>query len=78
MHIPSIKKETDFFDRVNQLVNKEGYDYIEAITAYCEEHDLDVEAVVPLIKGSSKFKAQLQEEAERLNLITKSAKLPLE
>jgi hypothetical protein len=77
MHIPSIKKEIDFFTRVNALV-KDGYDYIEAITAYCEENDLDVESVTPLIKANSKFKAQLQEEAERLNLITKSAKLPLE
>jgi hypothetical protein len=77
MKIKSIKSDTEFFGRVETLM-KSGYEIIEAVVEYCEENDLDVESVVPLIKSSPKFKALMQVEAENLNLITKTSKLQLE
>lgn len=52
-------------------------DYLEAIVSYCEDNGLEVESVVPLMKQGTILRAKLQHEAEGLNLIEKSAILPI-
>lgn len=52
-------------------------DYLEAIVSYCEDNGLEIESVVSLMKQGSILRAKLQHEAEGLNLIEKSAILPI-
>ena len=50
--------------------------YIESITHLCEENNLEIENVTPLL--SSFIKEKIKYEAEGLNLVRKSTeKLPL-
>jgi len=52
-------------------------EYIEAVMYYCNENDIEIETAAALIKGSAKMKAKIQFEAENLNYLPKSGKLPI-
>lgn len=50
-------------------------DHMDAIITYCEEMGLEVEIAATLINDV--LMARLEEEAQRNNIIPRSAKLPL-
>jgi hypothetical protein len=52
-------------------------EYIDAVLHFCEVTGLEIESAASLIKSSAKMKASIQNEAEELNYLPKSAKLPL-
>ena len=49
--------------------------YIDAVIHYCEENKLEVQAAGQMVGG--KLKQCIQEEAEDLNLIERTSKLPI-
>jgi hypothetical protein len=72
-----VKSVKDFQDEIDRLVKLKGMDYIEAVVHFCEETGLEIESAASLIRSSAKMKAHIQNEAENLNYLPKSAKLPL-
>lgn len=56
---------------------KQGSTYLEAIVEFCEENDVEMMAITSLVKKSEVIKAKLEAECMDLNLLEKSAKLPL-
>lgn len=50
-------------------------DHMDAILTYCEEMDLEVEIAASLINDV--LMAKLEEEAQKINVIPRSAKLPI-
>lgn len=71
------KKKIDFdldasamniFNTKIEEIYKECDTYTEAIASYCEERDIDIEEVVPLISNGLKEKMYAQ-ELERKNII---------
>lgn len=50
-------------------------DHMDAIITYCEEIGLEMEVAAGLINET--LRARLAEEAEALNIIEKSGKLPI-
>jgi len=62
-----------FNDGVKQLLP--SMSVLDAILAYCEKHDLEYETVKQLI--STDLKRALRKEAEHLNFIPKSSRLPI-
>jgi len=72
-----IKTKEKFFQDIRSIVNKKGTSYLEAVVIYCEEYDIEVETVSTLIKKNELLRAKIEEEAEDLNLIEKSDKLPI-
>lgn len=72
-----IKTKEKFFQDIRSIVNKKGTSYLEAVVIYCEEYDIEVETVSTLIKKNELLRAKIEEEAENLNLIEKSDKLPI-
>jgi len=64
-----------FMEKIEKLVQQTKMTYIDAVLHYCEENKLEPETAGQLVGG--KLKAQIQEEAEELNLITKTSKLPI-
>jgi hypothetical protein len=76
MLIKSVKDPEQFHREIEERVSK-GMDYLEAIVSYCEDNGLEIESVVSLMKQGSILRAKLQHEAEGLNLIEKSAILPI-
>ena len=62
---------------IEDIIKVEEINHIEAIVFYCEERDIEIEAVVPLIKANSVLKSQLFEEATNLHMVKKIARLAI-
>ena len=77
MKLNSMLKANDVIADIEEAVTKHRVGYIDAIIDYCERRGIEVEALAAVIKGNSKIKARLQEQAEELNYLTKRAKLPI-
>jgi hypothetical protein len=67
---------TAFMEEIDVLV-KQGHDYIDAVVVYCKNRNIEVETAATLVKMCTKLKANIESEAESLNLIPKQAKLPI-
>jgi hypothetical protein len=52
-------------------------EYIDAVIYFCEKHEIDVETAASLIKGNSNLKASIRIEAENLNYLPKTSRLPI-
>lgn len=66
----------EFSLHIEKVVSDKKLSYMEAIIAYCDDADIDVESVKSLVNKS--LKEKLQCEAEELNYFKrKSGKLPL-
>lgn len=66
-----------FCQEIESLVVELKTDYMDAVVHYCEKNNIAIETAASIIKGNSKFKAIIQNEGEDLNLLPKTAKLPL-
>lgn len=66
-----------FYHDIETLVVELKTDYMDAIVHYCEKNNIEIETVASIIKSNSKFRAIIQNEGEDLNLLPKTAKLPL-
>lgn len=61
-------------EQIEVLIKQYKISYIDAIVAYCEQHNVEVETVAALIKGNSKLKSKLQSEGETLRMLVKVKK----
>lgn len=66
-----------FYADIEALVSELKTDFMDAVVYYCEKNNIEIETAASIIKGNSKFKAIIQNEGEDLNLLPKTAKLPL-
>ena len=64
-----------FMENIENLVQKTNMTYIDAVMHYCEENKLEPETAGQMVGG--KLKQRIQDEAEQLNLIQKTSKLPI-
>jgi hypothetical protein len=49
--------------------------YMDSVLYYCEQNEMEPETAATLITG--KLKQKIREEAENLNFLPKTAKLPV-
>jgi hypothetical protein len=75
--IDGIKTPTDFMIEIEKLVVEKRVDYIDAVVLFCERTGMEIETAATLIKGSAKMKAKVQNNAEDLNYLPKTRKLPI-
>jgi hypothetical protein len=54
-----------------------GMGYLEAILSFCEENDMEPTAIGNLVKKSDVIKSKLEAECRELNLLERTAKLPI-
>ena len=66
-----------FYKEIEKLVNAHKLSYMDAIVFYCERNDVEIEAAASMIKGNFRIKSQIQHEGEQLNILPRSAKLPI-
>ena len=70
------KQEIKEFSELIEKINDElGTGYMDAITHHCEETGLEIEIASSLV--SSALKAKIHDDAQEINLIKKTAKLPI-
>ena len=60
---------------LEELVAKQQLSYMEAIVEYADSIDVEIESIAKLLNQSIKDKIEL--EAQNLNMLKKSARLPL-
>ena len=65
----------EFYQKINQLVDDTKLSYMDAILHYCDQNGMEPEPAAQLV--NTKLKAQIREEAEKLNYLPKTAKIPL-
>ena len=65
----------EFYTKIVKLVEETKLSYMDAVMHYCDLNNMEPETAAQLV--NTKLKAQIKEEAEELNYLPKSAKLPL-
>ena len=73
--MPTRDEIKNFSILIEELAKDERLGLMDAICHHCKETGLEVEVAATLI--SSALKAKIKEEAQDLNLIKKSSKLPI-
>jgi hypothetical protein len=73
--MPTKDEIRDFSMLIEQMAFKLRCNRMDAILHHCKETGLEVEVASTLI--SSALKAKIKEEAQELNLIKKSSRLPI-
>jgi|TARA_R110000782_G_scaffold182998_2_gene273243 hypothetical protein len=63
-------------NEIQQYVNS-GIPYIDAVIEYAERNSVEIEVVGEIIRRSPVLKAKIHSEAEELNMIERSARLPV-
>lgn len=66
-----------FYVEIEKLVCQLNVSYMDAVVHYCEVNGLEIETAASIIKNNSKIRAIVQNEGEDLNLLPRTAKLPL-
>lgn len=61
---------------ISRYVNKD-VTYIDAMLEFAKRHDLEVDVLGEIIRRSPIIKSKIQDDAERLNMMEKTAKLPI-
>ena len=66
---------SEFYIKIQKLVEQTKLSYMDAVLHYCDQNGMEPETAAQLV--NSKLKAQIREEAEELNFLPKTAKLPI-
>lgn len=67
----------DFIKSIDTLVKEKNIEYIDAVIHYCDKHNIELETAGAIIKKSAIMKNKVQLEAETLNFLPKSSRLPI-
>lgn len=70
-------KKTQILAEIDRFCSKNDVSLLDGIVHWCENNNVEIEYVASLIKKDQNFKAKLQIEAENLNIMKKSARLPI-
>lgn len=68
---------SQFLFEIEKIRNNGEVNYMDAVIHYCEKMNLEIESIGEFIRKNALLKAKIQEEAEQLNFLEKSAHLPL-
>ena len=75
--INKIKNTTEFTQDIEHLVQKYKLDYMDAVLLYADQNGLEIETVASTIRISTKIKSKIQIQAEELNFLPKTSRLPI-
>jgi predicted Ser/Thr protein kinase len=70
-------KKTSILTEIELFCKKNELSYIEGVVFWCEQNNVDVEYIAAIAKKDRLFRSKLKNEAESLNILKKSAKLPI-
>ena len=72
-----ISKTTNFSIDIRKLCEERGMEFIDAVVHWCEVNNHEIEYAASLIKKDPVILSNIQGEAENLNILKKTAKLPV-
>lgn len=71
-----IREEINY--EIEKIVKKFSLSYMDAVLHYCEKNSLDEEYVGSIITKNSVLKEKIALEAEKLNFLQKTDRLPID
>ncbi|MFZ9611006.1 MAG: late promoter transcription accessory protein [Methylococcales bacterium] len=69
------RSPTEFSLYIDEIVSKFKISYMDAVINYCNEKDIDVDSIGPLV--NQKLREKIQMEAENANMIKPRGHLPV-
>lgn len=75
IQMPTKEEMMKFAKAIEQLVMNTDYNYIEAIAEYCKSTGMEIELAATLV--NSNLKSKIESNAQDLNLLPKTARLPI-
>jgi hypothetical protein len=73
--MPTKNEISEFSMKVAEMAEESNLTIMDAIVGYCEQTGMEIDVASTLV--SSALKSKLREEAQELNLLKKSARLPI-
>lgn len=73
--MPTKTEIQEFSERIMELALESGESIMDTIVSYCEKSGLEIDVASTLV--SSAMKSKIREEAQELNLLKKTARLPV-
>ena len=73
--MPTKNEISEFSETIANISQELDMSIMDSIVYYCEDTGLEIDVASTLV--SSALKAKLREEAQELNLLKKTAKLPV-
>lgn len=73
--MPTKNEISEFSDLINKLAEELSLTRMDAIIHHCEQTGMEVDVASTLV--SSALKSKIREEAQELNLLKKTARLPV-
>lgn len=70
-------KQINFSQEVRKICQEKSMEYIDAVVYWCEQNKVEVEYAAALIKKDPVMYYDVQTEAENLNYLKKTARLPI-
>lgn len=71
----AIKAEDILFD-IQKYINEE-VSYIDALVYYAETKNIEIDLIGEIIRRSPVLKSKVRDDAERLNMVERSLRLPI-
>ena len=75
MTMPTKTEINEFSLLIENISYEENLNYIDSIVYQCEQTGMEIEVASSLL--TSVLKAKIREEAEEVNLLKKTSKLPI-
>lgn len=72
---PTKEEMKAFAADIEKIVAETDYNYIEAIVEYCNTTGMEIEVASLLVNNN--LKSKIENDAQDLNLLPKSARLPI-
>ena len=69
-------KADQILSEIQGFVNEE-VSYIDALVYYAETNNLEIDLIGEIIRRSPVLKSKVRDDAERLNIVERSSKLPI-
>lgn len=76
-YLVPIQLNSEFPAEIEKIVKEKQIEYMEAVILWCENNGLEIEFAGELIRRNAVLKSKIQFEAENLNFMKKSARLPI-
>jgi len=71
------EEETTFFVDIENHIKSSNISVIDAIIEWCSKRNVEIEYVASLVANNASLKARLQIEAEQLNFLKKTIRIPI-
>lgn len=72
-----LEKILKFNTEIENIIAERKMDYIDAILLWCEKNKVEIEYAAVMVRNNVNLCSKVQVEAEALNILKKTATLPV-